>query len=126
MIPFMSAMNTILSNLSQSTEIKQVVNLANKLMTKNKDIDTAKQYTLPTSLTSILGSVTSLSGMLPMVSLGTLQDGFKLAAGVSQFMVNSGGLLGNALAALREDIKIPETNTLGVAAFDPNNDEWVN
>ena len=125
MIPFMSAMNTILSNLSQSTEIKQVVNLANKLMTKNKDIDTAKQYTLPTSLTSILGSVTSLSNMLSTVGLTTLQDGFKLASGVSQFMVNSGGILGNALAALREDIKIPETNTLGVAAFDPNNDEWV-
>lgn len=125
MIPFMSAMNTILSNLSQSTETKKTVDLANKLMTKNKDIDIAKQFTLPTSITSILGSVTSLSGMLPMVSLNTLQDGFKLAAGVSQFMVNSGGLLGNALAALREDTKIPETNNLGVAAFDPNNDEWV-
>lgn len=110
MIPFMSAMNAILSNQSQNTEIKQVVNLANKLMTKNKDIDTAKQYTLPTSLTSILGSVTSLSNMLSTVGLTTLQDGFKLASGVSQFMVNSGGLIGNALAALRENTTIPEKN----------------
>lgn len=107
-IPFMGAINGLLSNGALQLASKSMTDIFQDLFNKNKDIDTSKQYTLPTDLTSMVNSIPNISSITPSIGLNVMQQGWQMASQVSNNILGSSavGALGGALGALRDTVSL--------------------
>lgn len=107
-MPFMGAINGLLSNGALQIAQKSMTDIFQDLFTKNAAIDVAKQLDIPTDLSSMLSSIPNISDIKPDVALNTLKEGWNMASQVSNNILGSSSVkaLGGALGALRETVSV--------------------